>query len=115
MSLDGARLKVVWAQKHLNSLQDAIRIYTEQNTYVVDVEEYIKRWFAGSANLNQPEPQLSAIVGDVLHNLACSLDYVMWEVAGTFAGRVLSAPPPGKDKPYFPIWDDPDCFDKYIS
>lgn len=112
--LDGARLKVVWAQKHLDTLSNEILRYLHDYPHVVSLKKAGDSQWHGTASVRDPDDRLSAIIGDCLHNLACALDYVMWEVAGTYAGRVLVAPPQGKDKPYFPLWDQPSAFQKYI-
>jgi hypothetical protein len=114
--LDGARLKVVRAQEHLDSLTDEIGRYAKGDPYVVSVKEYVEGWWGGRADItHHPAPRFSAIIGDCLHNLSSALDYVMWEVASTYAGRVLEAPPLGTDRPYFPLWDSPTSFDNYVS
>jgi hypothetical protein len=115
MSLDGARLKVVRAQEHLDSLKVAIGEYEKANPYSVTIDNNPKE-IGGKANVTKhPDTRLSAIIGDCLHNLSSALDYVMWEIAGTFAGRPLVAAPIGDDKPYFPLWDSPSSFTKYIT
>jgi hypothetical protein len=59
--------------------------------------------------------RISAVIGDCLQNLNSALDYVMWEIAGTFANRVLEAPPIGDDAPHFPIFDEVDNFNVYVA
>src|SRR5450432_914865 len=103
MSLDGAILKVVRAQEHLDSLKDEIERYLKTDPYVVNVQKNSDGWGGDAAVIRQPDPRLSTIIGDCLHNARCALDYIMWELAGTYAGRVLIPPPTGDDKCYFPI------------
>jgi hypothetical protein len=114
--LDGARLKVVRAQEHLDSLKSEILRYLDTDSYVVTVKKNPDNTYGGSADItHQPDPRLGAIIGDCLHNLSCALDYTMWEIADTFAGRMLIPPPNGDDRPYFPIWTNPTSFKNYVS
>jgi hypothetical protein len=105
--LDGARLKIVRAQKHLQSIEEMIGKYKGLDPYVVGVEKKSNEWTGRADIILHPDPMISAVIGDCLHNLSCALDYTIWEVAGTFAGRVLLAPPHGDDRIYFPIYDKP--------
>jgi hypothetical protein len=112
--LDGAKLKVIWAQEHFDTLSQEILRYLDVYPHVVGLKKGDDSQWRASASVRRPDDRLSAIIGDCLHSLACALDYVMWEVAGTYSGRVLVAAPPWRDKPYFPLWDEPGDFQKYI-
>jgi len=113
--LDGARLKVVRAQEHLNSLELAIGEDEKTNPYAVTVDNNPHE-IGGKADVTKhADIRLSAIIGDCLNNLNSALDYVMWKIAGTFAARVLTAPPHGNDRPYFPLWDAPKSFSNYVE
>src|SRR5258708_4121976 len=113
--LDGARLKIARAQEHLDCLKAAIQEYEVANPYAITIDNDPKQ-VGGKADVTKhPAPRLGAIIGDCLHNLSSALDYVMWEVAGTFAGRVLIAPPHGHDKPYFPLFGTLDRFKNYMA
>ena len=99
----------------MDSLKVAIGEYEKTNPYSITIDNNPKE-VGGNANVTKhPDPRLSTIIGDCLHNLSSALDYVMWEIAGTFAGRTLVAPPSGGDRPYFPLWDSPKGFAKYIA
>jgi len=111
MSLDGARLKIVRAKEHLDAVEEAVALYIDSEPYIVDAEHY-RQYGENRAEVScQINPRISAIIGDCLHNLRCSLDYVMWEIGGTYAGRALVPPPDGRDKFYFPICATPTEFD----
>jgi hypothetical protein len=113
--LNGARLKVVRAQEHLDTLKLEIDRYLKSKKYLVTpIQNESGDWGVEHEITANPDPRFSAIIGDCLHNARCALDYIMWEVAGTFAQRVLVAPPQGTDKPYFPIYDNPAGFKKSI-
>jgi len=113
MSLNGARFKVVWAQEHLNTLKREIARYLEPNPYTLEpIQNDSGDWGAKGTITTQPPIHLSGIIGDCLNNARSALDYVMWELAGTYVGRKLIAPPDGNDRPYFPTFIDPNKFEK---
>jgi len=113
--LDGARLKVVRAQEHLKSLNAAVLKYKSLKPYVVRIEKKPDEWHGTADITDHPDPMISAIIGDCLHNLSSALDYTMWEVVGTCAGRVLVPPPQGEDRIYFPLCENDVVFNKTIS
>jgi len=82
--LDGARLKVVRAQEHLDSLKAELRMYLDEKPYEVLME--VKD---GYATVRVPEIKigpplrLSTLVGDCLTNARAALDYVVWQLALT--------------------------------
>jgi hypothetical protein len=105
-ALDGARLKVIRAQKHLDSLKDELRRYEQSKPYGLTVENdihvpgfVIPTWHITT----EPDPYLSTIIGDVLCNLRSALDYVAWQLAAKYVGRTLVGPPDGRDRIVFPI------------
>jgi hypothetical protein len=105
-ALDGARLKVVRAQKHLDSLKDEIRRYEQSKPYRLTVENdiHVPGFVVPTWSITAgPDPYLSTIIGDVLCNLRSALDYVAWELAAKYVGRPLDGPPAGKDWISFPI------------
>lgn len=112
--LDGARLKVIWAQKHLDILTDKILGYLEDDPRIVSLKQTSNRQWQGEVGIRDTDDKLSMIIGDCLHDLACALDYTMWEIARTYAGRILKPPPIGDDRPYFPLWDNSDSFQNYV-
>lgn len=99
--LDGARLKVVRAQKHLDSLKAEIQQYLSTDPYHFPAEINGNAIYARPAEILVPPPlELGCIFGDCLVNLRTSLDYIAWQLAVKFA----SAPPVvGVDKIYFPL------------
>lgn len=107
--LDGAKLKVVRAEKHLQSLKDEIATYLSKNPYEFPVEDDGKTVTARSAVIKNgcesPE-ELSCILSECITPLRSALEYIAWELATRFAA---SAPIVGKDKSiHFPILNDPD-------
>jgi len=105
-ALAGARLKIIRAQKHLDSLKDELARYTQSKPYGLTVEN--DRDVVGMVRPNwhitcDPDAYLGTIVGDCLCNLRSALDYVAWELASKHVGRPLVGPPSGKDRITFPI------------
>jgi hypothetical protein len=116
--LDGARLKVVRAQKHLKTLKDEIAGYLRTDPHEFPVEHDGNAVTAREAVIKadrQSPDELSCVVGECVEPLRHALDYIAWELATKFA---VSAPVVGKDEGiYFPILDAPtgdsaDRFDK---
>jgi len=80
--LDGARLKVVRAQIHLDSLKDEIRDYINSNPYKVPVRvQYDTSRFPIITITRDPALETSLIIGDCVTNLRAALDYVVWALA----------------------------------
>src|ERR1700674_2489632 len=100
--LDGARLKVVRAQEHLRVLKRKIFRYLKTDMHTVTpIQNDAGGWGVDAKIVRDPNPCFSAIIGDCLSNSRAALDYIAWEVAGTyFTERALD---PRKDKIYFPI------------
>lgn len=99
--LDGSRLKVVRAQKHLDDLGFSIRQYLDTNPYNLVVDDKTGSFDMLRVTMSPPLA-LSAIAGDCVGNLRAALDYIAWELAARYASRPLII---GKDRPYFPLYD----------
>jgi len=106
--LDGARLKVVRAQEHLNSLKAEIGKYLDSRPYEFRAEidrDYVS---ARSAKINVDPPlRLGCILGDCLSNLRTSLDFVAWQLVVKHSSVT---PVVGKDRIYFPLSKDAASF-----
>jgi hypothetical protein len=79
----GARLKIKRANKHIAELETCIDSLKERLVVTAHVDtnsgcEYIKCGFAGTEESEVLE-DLSAIIGDAVHNLKCALDHVWFE------------------------------------
>jgi hypothetical protein len=107
--LDGARLKVVRAKKHLASFNNDTDRYYDKDAYPVSVGARRKPdgWEVFPGFRTPPPMELSAPIGDCLCCIRTSLDYIAWELAGRFVGRALV---PGRDKIYFPTITDPNAW-----
>jgi hypothetical protein len=114
--LRGAQFKTVWARQHLDTLKRDIRAYLDLKPYSFFVHHHSD----GSVVVSPPKVTLppplalSGLVGDCLCAMMACLDYIIWELASKHAGRLLVPPPIGNDKPSFPLFIDPDRFQKWI-
>lgn len=82
--LDGARLKIVRAQEHLDAFQVESEAFLQTKPYVFESEIYGDHWWLKPRLLQEPPIRLSAIVGDVVTNIRASLDYIIWELANRY-------------------------------
>jgi hypothetical protein len=99
--LDGAKRKVVWAEKHLSALQDEIGRYLDSHPYEIPTEHEGDVVAVRPAIVKvEPPLDLGCIFGDCLANLRACLDYIAWQLAVRFAA---TAPIVGKDRIQFPL------------
>lgn len=99
--LDGARLKIVRAQEHLNALKAQIGRYIEGKPYALVVEKDGAMWTGRCVVRMEPPPRFSSIVGDCVTNARAALDYIAWQLASKYFRPVLN---PEVDRwVYFPI------------
>lgn len=84
--LDGAKLKVVRAQEHLDALKGEITAYRETKPYrpTADFDEEPGRLVLRATVTHPPPLRLSLFVGDCVANLNAALDHVAWAVALRF-------------------------------
>lgn len=102
--LDGARLKVVRAQVHLDSLKREIGAYLDAHPYDFPIESDGNVFATKEAVIKiEPPLELGCIVGDCLGNLRSSLDYIAWQLV---LKHSPVAPVAGKDIVYFPLAKD---------
>ena len=84
--LDGARLKIIRAQEHLDSLKAEIRMYLDEQPH--EVRSQPAKYGHRSSDLQmlpplipeEPPLRLSAIIGDCVTNARAALDYIVWEL-----------------------------------
>jgi len=81
-SLEGARIKLARAARHLDELKEADRCYRESGPFQV-----VRVGAVYSVKIVQPvPPELSAIVGDIAHNLRSTLDLLAWQFVEAAGG-----------------------------
>jgi len=96
--LDGAKLKVVRAQEHLDAFKRELGAYHDSEP-VEWVTTFDKPGFVTATPAIKEVPaHLSCIIGDCVTNLNAALDYIAWQI-----GLKFRTPPVvvGKDKPYY--------------
>lgn len=82
--------KIDWAEEHLHRLNDAISSYSQSPPYVPVIGAQFENerpdgttdsYIAVTASRVKPLPEsLPLIVGDFLHNLRASVDYLAWQL-----------------------------------
>ncbi len=81
------------ARTHLASLRDEIRAFLEDHPYEIVPEpdhetvEYVFRVYG----IEPTPPHLGPVIGDVLHNLRCALDHLVYELALVGVGQTFPA------------------------
>jgi hypothetical protein len=96
--LDGPRLKIERAGKHLNNLERHMRLFREKQPEVLthqpepDAADYVYY------RLGQAPASFGLFVGDFAHNLRSALDHLAWQLA------LLTTKTPG-DRTEFPIFE----------
>jgi hypothetical protein len=102
-SLEGVYNKIIRAEEHLAVIRAEIARHKHKCRIVFkkDVNEQMIRFIA---DIPEPPPFLSIIIGECLHNLRSALDHIVWHLA--------EANPPnrGSNKNQFPICDSASKF-----
>lgn len=87
--LDGARLKIVRAQEHLDAFKSDTSTFLSANQYRFESDVYGQYWWVKPHVTSHPDPHLSVVIGDFVTNIRAALDYIIWELAQRyFAPRV---------------------------
>jgi len=108
--IDGIRLKIKWAKKHISNLDAAIRSFCDSEPYTLGVEEKptISHIALKVARVQPIPTDFALIIGDAVHNLRSSLDHLAWQLVEAGGGS------PNKDT-YFPICYGPQGCQQYAS
>jgi hypothetical protein len=100
MKLEDCRAKIRRAQHHLDTLKSDIGTFFRDHPYRVVIEHEEIFTNAYIARLNEPPTipadDWSVVIGDCVHNIRCSLDYIAWQFAGA---------DPNDKETLFPIFD----------
>jgi hypothetical protein len=95
LDLDAADAKLARAREHADTLQrETVEAVKEEPTHAVRFSEVDPQTGWCSITLvpqNRLEPRLSVILGDVIHNLRCALDYVVTALAEASQTKLSSA------------------------
>lgn len=101
-SLEGPRLKLARAWKHLEDLELAVSVFIKTQGEKVTVEHEsetgYRTWVI--AEPDQPDVRWNLLIGDVLYNLRSALDYLAWQLVEA-NGRNPNTTGTG-----FPLFDD---------
>lgn len=83
-TLKGVELKVDRANEHVNLLDREMVVWNEKNPSPVRLgfkDDPSPRLIPIVVEaVDQPEPRMGIIIGDVLHNLRCALDYIAFQL-----------------------------------
>lgn len=99
-SIDGPKLKLDRAKKHLTDLESACDRFLDSNPYTIiakDNPEAEQRQHR-LVRAEKPPDCLSLIAGDAVHNLRSALDHLIWQLVIANGGK------PDELKTEFPIW-----------
>jgi hypothetical protein len=110
--LDGARLKVIRAQEHLDSLRAEIGMYLHSGVdEVVSHGQDEAGEYNSTLRVKVPPPlRLSTIVGDCVTNARAALDYVVWELASRYFHPAFDKTNPDDRRIVsYPIFRDPNA------
>jgi hypothetical protein len=103
-------LKMQRAQKHFEELEDAVQTFLRSYPYTAVHEEDVEphHYVARLKVIREPPPELSPIIGDIIHNGRSALDHLVWLLI-KMVGR-----DPELGRPQFPIFTkdpfDPSAF-----
>lgn len=104
--LDSARAKLDRARRHINELGGVIAAWRLSRPYSfaphIDGETDEQHWTIVG---DPTPPPVTLAMGDALYNLRSALDHAAWQL-------VLKAGSTPSRKTEFPIFDDPDRYDK---
>jgi len=98
--VDGIRLKIERAKKHIADLDVAIQSFIELRPYTIGTRAHpvaeIEHTTLFVASVEPVPETIALIVGDAVHNLRSSLDHLAWQLVEAGGGT------PNRDT-YFPI------------
>jgi len=109
--LDMADVIAKWdrAQEHLKTLNNAVRSFFDDDPYTIATEpdheqrcHVVRLVNPGSV----PMRAWSVLIGDCVHNLRCTLDYIAWQLAGSDLNDRATQ---------FPVCDTPHRFNSFAG
>lgn len=104
--LDSSLAKIGRAKEHLSSLQSEARQYLASEPYKIATrrDPESRRLIYFMSEVRSTPPRLSAMIGDVIHNLRAALDHLAYQLVWVGGGKV-----PGSHV-YFPIADSRELY-----
>ena len=117
MSIDFSSVwaKLHRAEDHINTFEEEVMAWVNTNPYRVILNhnvDFSRYWATVRINREPSLQRWSLIAGDVVHNLRCSLDHLIYAIA---IFRTQMNPPPSKRRWFFPIRDDLTSFQSTIT
>ncbi len=110
--IDGVRLKIERAKKHIADLDIAIKSFCDSKPYTLDAKPHpvaeIEHTTVYVASVQPVPNDITLFVGDAVHNLRSALDHLAWQLVEAGGGV------PDKDTS-FPVCCDPKGSQKYAS
>jgi len=108
--IDGIRLKIERAKKHIRDLDSGIRMFCDSEPYTLGIEPKTQiQHVALYVSSVEPIPdEIHLMIGDAVHNLRSSLDHLVWQLVEAGGGT------PNKDT-YFPICKSPQQYASAIG
>ena len=105
----GCQLKMSRANKHFEELQDAAKAFIGSDPYSIVNEPDAKpnHYVVRLKIKREPPPELSPIIGDMVHNARSSLDHLVWLLIRNAGNN------PEIGRPQFPIFTR-DPFDRTL-
>jgi hypothetical protein len=106
------RIKIERAEKHLDDLEAAVQSLGEATFKLIslDSQSETRKPFLNVRPLNIYPPEIPAITGDVIHNLRCALDHLVFHLVQV--GITFGETPPEKwEDIQFPISHSPDSYE----
>lgn len=98
---DNIRVKIQRARKNVDEAAAFIKSYLDKKPFTVSYKRdpATRRLIYYVSSVEEPDPELSGIVGDALHNLRSALDHIAYQLVMIGTGQTPSR------RVYFPIWD----------
>ena len=82
--IDGIRLKIERAKKHIHDLDIAINAFIQEKPYGLGAMPHpvaeIQHTTLYVDEVNPIHPEITMIMGDAIHNLRCAPDHLMWQL-----------------------------------
>jgi hypothetical protein len=108
---DGARAKLDRAENHLRGFEEEVRTFLGPNLYSIQSDRYPEtRHYEFRVHFSRAVPHIrwGVLVGDIVHNIRCALDYVAWELAEA-EGESM----PNDRRTMFPLFIDPRLYERH--
>jgi hypothetical protein len=110
--IHGIRLKIERGKKHIRDLDASIKAFDQNKPYRIGAKPHrvpaIHHTTLYVAELTPGPDEIVLIIGDAIHNLLSSLDYLMWQLVESGGGT------PNKSI-YFPVCNTPQQYKSAIG